>query len=101
MSAAFQYVKTGYLIFHAITNPVKSSAVNLSVEEMENAKRQRALLVQNFIEGTPRFIELLDSALHRKPSTTDWAALVTSIALCFDMFQYMYYLLQVSLHRSK
>src|ERR1700730_7018232 len=78
----------------------KWTAVDISAASWENRKQHTDALARAFTNETQKFIEILDCALHKKPTTTDWAAIVTSVALIFDMFQYMFYLLQVSEYYS-
>jgi hypothetical protein len=89
------FVKIGYCLFHTISKDT-NTALALPAADLENRKQHIAALSQHFTIETLKFIEILDCALHKKPTTADWVAIVTSVALIFDMFQYMFYLLQVS-----
>jgi hypothetical protein len=94
--SAFTFVKIGYHLFNSISNDTKGTTTDPSAASFEDRKKRTAALAQVFNVKTQKFIEILDCTLHKKPTTTDWAAIVTSVALIFDMFQYIFYLLQVS-----
>ncbi|KAH8750484.1 hypothetical protein F5882DRAFT_420932 [Hyaloscypha sp. PMI_1271] len=81
--SAFTFSKIGFCLFHSIVSPSKDSSTNT-----------QATLVQIFGSKMQEFIRELDFAFHKNPTTTDWVAITTSIALIFDMFQYIFYLLQ-------
>jgi len=64
---------------------------------IETHNKRTAALVLMFGSKMQDFVRELDYAFHKNPTTTDWVAVATSIALIFDMFQYIFYLLQVGL----
>jgi hypothetical protein len=87
--------KIGYHLFNSITRDAKSTTSDLSAASFEDRKKRTAALAEVFGFEAQKFIKILDCALHKKPTTTDWVAIVTSVALIFDMFQYIFNLLQV------
>ena len=94
--SALTFVKTGYCLFHTITKDLKATPAGPRAASVETHNERTTALVQIFSSKIQEFIEVLDCLLHKKPTTTDWVAIVTSVALIFDMFQYLFYLLQVS-----
>ena len=95
--SALSFVKLGYYLFYVITTESKTIRTNPGAASIESRSERTVGLVQIFSSKTEEFIEVLDCAFHKKPTTTDWAAIATSVALIFDMFQYEFYLLHVSL----
>jgi hypothetical protein len=87
--SAFTFVKIGYHLFYSISKDAKGTTTDLSAASFADRKKHTAVLGQVFNLEAQKFIEILDCTLHKKPTTTDWAAIVTSVALIFDMFQYV------------
>jgi hypothetical protein len=94
--SAATFAKIGYHLFNSISRDAKGATTDLSAASFEDRKKRTAALAQVFNFEAQKFIQILDCTLHKKPTTTDWVAIVTSVALIFDMFQYIFNLLQVS-----
>jgi hypothetical protein len=86
----------GYHLFDAIATNTKTLQTNPGATGVEKQIERTTALVRIFSSKAQEFIEVLDCVFHKKPTTTDWVAIATSVALIFDMFQYEFHLLHVS-----
>ncbi|KAK0752888.1 hypothetical protein B0T18DRAFT_395569 [Schizothecium vesticola] len=94
--SAVLMAKLGYYLFHSLSSEKEQAVLDpLSSGPLDRSQRGIELL-QAFGRKFSEFMAMLDSSFHKKPTTQGWVTLVTSTALMFDMFQYVFYLLQVA-----
>ena len=87
--------KLGYYLFHSLSSDKEQVALDPQPSGPWDRSQRGKELLQAFGQKFTEFMAMLDSSFHKKPTTQGWVTLVTSTALMFDMFQYVFYLLQV------